>query len=582
MFNNIIAHYRNAFNYIQRGDKMFKKTVAIFLALLMSFSIGMAVLAAPPTDNPGSIVFRNGSPSGLVFTSDGRWLIADSYNRVIWSMYEGDAPTIFAGRNKVRDADGRPVAGYLDTISTSAAFHSPWAIAPFLNGFLVSDTGNNVIRYVTKSSVQTAIGSSEGMANGNGLQALLRQPTGLAVDSAGNAYIADTGNNVIRKLDTAGNVTTFAGIPWYNDPDVYEQNFATLYKEGYRDGTVLMAKFNQPTGLCWHNGALYVADSGNHKIRKIENGVVTTVAGVTFPADATQAANLGFSVDAAFTGGYRDGTAATSEFSNPQGVVVATDGTIYVADTGNSAIRVIKNNSVSTLIKPDLNQGDLYPVSPRGLALKNDVLYITDTQAGIIFIPLSSVGYTYDDVQRDAWYMNAVATVTRTGIMNGTGNNKFSPLALMDRAMAIRSLANFHIALVDRAANITGNMAYSDIPATAYYTTAANWAAQNNIKVRSADRLFRPHTPISREEFVSLLYQYAASIHLDISAPAGTIATFNDASLVSGDVIAAVEWAVSRGIMGGFENNLNPKGTLRRAEIAQFYTNFCHAYGFIK
>ena len=561
---------------------MLKKIVAFALTLLMVCSGGLTVLAAP-TDRPGIAVFRNGSPSGLTFTPDGHWLIADSHNRVVWSMVEGNTPQIFAGRNSISDVNGRPVAGYLDSANATAAFDSPWDIVPFLNGWLVSDMGNNVVRYVTSSTVQTAAGSSEeGMLNGKGTNALLRQPTGLAVDNEGNAYIADTGNNVIRKLDKDGNVTTFAGEPWYSDPTYYMQNFSSLYRAGYRDGSVQIARFNQPTGLFWHKGALYVTDSGNHKIRKIQNGNVTTVAGITFPVDPAQADSLGFTVDAAITGGYKDGAAANAEFSSPQGITVAADGTIYVSDTGNSAIRIIRDNVVSTMILPTLEQGDLFPVSPRGLVLKNDVLYISDTYAGIVFIPLSAVGFTYDDVQRNAWYMKAVSTVTARGIMNGTGNNKFSPLALMDRAMSIRALANFHLAQVDKNASLSGEMAYSDTPPNAYYTTAVNWAARNNIRPRSQDGKFRPKDPISREEFVSLLYQYAISINLDVQSNPSAISGFRDVHLISDDTKTAVEWAVSSGIMAGTENkDLNPRGTLTRAEIAQFFTNFCAAYGYL-
>ena len=560
---------------------MFKKIALLVLALLMVLSIGSLAQAAP-SDKPGAALFHKGAPSGIVPTPDGHWLITDIHSRVIWLVKEGHAPQIFAGRTNVTDINGRPVPGYHDAPNLSAAFHTPWAIAPFLEGWLVSDTENHVVRYVSDTAVQTAIGSTPGIANGKGLQALLRQPTGLAVDEAGNAYIADTGNNVIRKLDKDGNVTTFAGVPWYSDPVTYENNFQSLYASGFRDGAASIAKFNQPTGLYWHKGSLYVADSGNHKIRKITNGQVSTVAGITFPASEAQANVLGFSVDAAITGGYKDGAANTAEFSNPQGVLVADNGTIYIADTGNSAVRVIKDGNVTTMLSPDLSAGDTYPISPRGLAMKNNVLYIADTYAGIVFSPLSAdkTVISFTDVPNNAWYANAVINVSTLGIMNGTGNNMFSPMRLMDRAMTIRSLANFHLTLVDSNATLSGNMVYADTPADAYYTTAVNWAAQKDIKVRSTNNLFLPNQPISREEFVMLLHQYAKSIGLDIASSADAIDGFGDIDSISADARTAVAWAVSKGIMAGTGSNLNPLDTLTRAEIAQFFTNFCKAYNY--
>ena len=131
-------------------------------------------------------------------------------------------------------------------------FKEPWAVAPFLDGYAVSDAANNVVRFIAhdKNKVQTATGQrAKGSMNGYGIEATFNRPTGLATDEAGNLYIADTGNNRIRKLTNIGTITTY------------------------------LENLNEPTGLCWKNGSLYICESGANRILRAENGSVTVVAG---------------------------------------------------------------------------------------------------------------------------------------------------------------------------------------------------------------------------------------------------------------------------------------------------------------
>jgi len=561
---------------------MVKKAASLFLVCVLALSINLfTVQAAPtPTDNPGTTIFHNGSPSGMTLMPDGRWLIADSFNRVIWVLREGETPEVYAGRNSILDINHRPIGGYNDSARKSAVFATPWDIAPFLSGYVISDTENNVVRFLSNTSVQTAIGSiTPGYEDGFGTSALLRQPTGLAADEHGNVYIADTGNNCIRMLSPDGIVTTFAGVPRYYTPEDYAFRFQSIYANGSRDGASDTATFNQPTGLCWYNSALYVADSGNHKIRMIQNGIVSTVAGVTYPTSVNEAERRGYSLDAAHTGGFKDGAALSAEFSNPQGILV-TAGAIYVADPGNGAVRKIANGIVTTVLAADANAGKTYPVSPRGLALKNGVLYVTDTYAGVVYIPESGAGYTYEDVNRADWFSDVVAYVSTRGIMTGTGSNNFSPRRAMDRGMTVRAISNFHSILVDKDTDIGGLIVYTDTPDDTYYTSSASWAAARGISVRDADTTFNPAKAISREEFVMFLYKYAASIGLDTASTPDVLNRFNDRDNVSADAQSAIAWAVSKGIMQGSGTNLNPLSTLNRAEISQFFTNFCKVYGY--
>ena len=196
--------------------------------------------------------------------------------------------------------------GSVDGTGAAARFDAPWGVAVDGAGNVyVADTANRTIRKVTTAGEVTTLAGSPGQsgsADGTGAAARFYEPAGVAVDGVGNVYVADYGNSTIRKVTAAGVVTTMAGSPgqW-----------------GSADGTGAAASFGEPEGVAVDGaGNVYVADLDNNTIRKVTAaGVVTTLAG-----SPGQWGSAG-------------GTGTAARFYYPQGVAVDSDGNVYVADS---------------------------------------------------------------------------------------------------------------------------------------------------------------------------------------------------------------------------------------------------------
>jgi streptogramin lyase len=186
----------------------------------------------------------------------------------------------------------------------------------------VTDNGNGVIRKISSGGeLTTFAGDSRepGNADGRGTQARFRAPRGIAIDPRDNLYVADEANSNIRKLTPDGAVSTLAG---------------SSGAVGTDDGTGPAARFGAPRALAADSaGNVYVADTDNHTIRKITPaGAVTTLAGR--PGQS----------------GFADGAGTQARFSEPRGIAVDAAGNVFVADTGNAAVRQITPDGVVTTI----------------------------------------------------------------------------------------------------------------------------------------------------------------------------------------------------------------------------------------
>jgi streptogramin lyase len=213
------------------------------------------------------------------------------------------------GRTSTLAGTGSP--GVEDGVSRQAAFSDPFGVAVDSSGnVIIADGGasNRIRRITVQGNVETIAGSDEGFADGNAREAQFNTPSGIAIDKDDNLIIADTSNHRIRKLDKKGEVTTIAGAG----------------AVGFQDGAANEALFDAPVGLAIdEQGNIFVADTYNDRIRKIStDGQVTTVAGTG-------------------VAGYLDGQASEAMFDTPCAIAVDQQGNLFVADTGNNAIRKI-------------------------------------------------------------------------------------------------------------------------------------------------------------------------------------------------------------------------------------------------
>jgi len=255
-------------------------------------------------------------PRGIAVDSAGTVYVADTFGATIRKISPTGDVTTFAGTARTR--------GYADGAGTAALFNYPRGLAIDLAGNLyVADSGNCIIRKITPSGVvSTVAGASLNSGHADGIgTARFFEPAAVALDPAGNLLVADHLDQAIRRITPSGVVSTIAGL----SPFQYV---------GSNGGAGVDARFNQPIAVAAApTGDLYVADAQNHTIRKIApNGFVVTLAGL------------------AGEPGYLDGNGATARFNNPNALATDAAGNIYVADNGNAVVRKITPDGTVTSV----------------------------------------------------------------------------------------------------------------------------------------------------------------------------------------------------------------------------------------
>ncbi len=299
-------------------------------------------------------------PGGVAIDGAGNLLIADTNNNVIRKV------NLNTGAISTVAGTGAP--GYTGDsgAATSATLNSPAGIAVDAAGNLyIADTNNDAVREVVAGTIATVAGDGTGAPGFSGdtglaILAKLNAPFGVALDPAGNLYIADSGNNRVRVVNTSGNINTFAG----NGTPAYLGD----------GGAAIQAELYSPLGVaCDPAGNVYIADARNYVVRKVNavSGKISTIAGTNATdnyIDGKSDFTYGNGQNGdAFTGG---GIATGAGIYAPYGVAVDQAGNLLVAEYFDHLIRKVSANQATLFFQPELWQNQVS--SPQNQAIEND------------------------------------------------------------------------------------------------------------------------------------------------------------------------------------------------------------------
>ncbi|MGA2593607.1 MAG: hypothetical protein ABSH32_27135 [Bryobacteraceae bacterium] len=402
-------------------------------------------------------------PDALAVDSSGNLYISDTGNQRIRKVSGGSINTVAGNGTQGYSGDKGS--------ATSAEVDEPSGLAFDSNGNLyIGDTGNFVVREVESGNIFTIAGtnSTQGFqgntALGDGGAATsgeLDNPSGMAVDSGGNIYIADPGSDLVRivcnnqtpapcKTLTAGDINTFAGV--------------NSYGAGYSGdgGPSTAAQLNNPIGLALDaQGNLYIADTGNNLIRKVTaaTGIITTVAGN---------GGAGYSGDG--------GLAISAELNTPKSVAVDANGYIYIADSINSVIRAVAPDGTITTIAGNGiigYSGDGGPATgaalyfPSGVAVSGGKVYIADSGNNVIRL-LTPV------VQNPVVNANGVVN---SGSYSSQGVAPGSIVSIFGTTLAGSTSAASSIPLPTSLSDVI-SVTFNNIPAPLYFVSGQQINAQ--------------------------------------------------------------------------------------------------------
>jgi sugar lactone lactonase YvrE len=318
-----------------------------------NYNGGGTTIGTDTTGTADSLASFN-QPTGLALDAAGNIYVADYGNNLIRKISTTGMVTTLAGNG---------TQGALDNKGVLASFNGPTGVAVDASGDVyVADNNNNRIRKITSAGIVTTLAGSDSVGALNGLDtaASFFGPSGVAVDASGNVIVADAGNNLIRMVTPAGLVTTLAGST----------------NAGATNGALLSASFNNPSGVALDaSGNIYVADLLNGLIREISpgTGMVTTLAG----SDTTASIN---------------GTGTAAAFYFPNSLATDQSGNIYVTEYATNLIRKIAPGGIVTTFAGSgaAGQADITGTSatfngPSGIATDaGGNVYVADTYNNVI------------------------------------------------------------------------------------------------------------------------------------------------------------------------------------------------------
>jgi sugar lactone lactonase YvrE len=371
-----------------------------------STSKGFSLFAGSPGvkgtgDGTGSAASFT-SPTGIVTDKAGNVYVSDQSTQRIRKITPAGVVTTLAGNGTVGADDGQ---------GSAASFNWPEGLTiDDANNIYAADEEGKMVRKITPAGVVSTIyGKPNTAGNIPALSATFNQPTGVVADAAGNIYVADAGNNLIRKISAAGIVSVFVGSG----------------AKGDADGNGTAASFNNPTGLTFDaTGNMYVADYGNNELRKITAaGMVSSMPlfvaanGASGPDNDPSGVAVGPTGDIFYTNnvwgkicviqgplistfsiGAYTGMAYGKFYIKPYGVAVDKAGNVYVADTDNHRIMKVNKDGRDIFVAGHSSSGN-YPLpgsengnglsasfnKPKGIAVDAaGNMYVADTENNLI------------------------------------------------------------------------------------------------------------------------------------------------------------------------------------------------------
>ncbi len=350
-------------------------------------------------------------PHGLALDSAGNLYVADEANERVRRVSPSGLLKTYAGNGQFRR--------FLDgTLPLNATLDGPGGIAFDKSGNLLitNATGNNIVKSTPQGMSRIAGIGANGFTGDGGpaIDAIMSYPLAITSDAAGNIYFADNGTQRIRKISPDGVINTIAGSgvgPGYSGDG----------------GAATSAVLNLPTGVAVDGqGNIYFSDQGNHRIRKISNGIITTFAGT---------GDAGFSCDNCPTAG--------SKLSYPAGIALDSAGNLYVADLGNERVRKITPGGTITTVAGNGNYGTSGDGGPASASPLGGPLSLAFDSAGNLYI-----GETYTHRVRMVTSSGAITTIAGNGQLGFSGDGGPATSAALGnpQGLAVDSNGDVYIA----------------------------------------------------------------------------------------------------------------------------------------